>query len=96
VKGLDEIEYFPISLNDKPTWYAEKEYPVGNVSSFTRKLLITSKLAEKKNVKSACKISTDNRDDEDMKSMLFSTNLFMDLLCRDDEGRFQHWSIMAK
>ncbi|KAH8960087.1 hypothetical protein BDL97_06G112400 [Sphagnum fallax] len=28
-KGLDEIECLPISLNDKPTWYVEKVYPVG-------------------------------------------------------------------
>jgi hypothetical protein len=88
VKGLDEIKYLPISLNDKPTWYAEKVYPIGKVSSLTRKLLVTSKLAAKKNVKSAYKISTDNWDDEDVKFMLFSTNLFMDLLCGDDEGRF--------
>ncbi len=96
MKGLDEIECLPISLNDKPTWYVEKVYPVGKVSSLTRKLFITSKLAEKKNVESACKISTDNWDDEDVKFMLFSTNLFMDLLCGDDKGRFQHWNIMAK
>ncbi|CAM6075171.1 unnamed protein product, partial [Sphagnum tenellum] len=49
-KGLDEIECLPISLKDKPTWYVEKVYPVGKVSSLTRKLFITSKLAEKKNV----------------------------------------------
>ncbi|KAH8960083.1 hypothetical protein BDL97_06G112400 [Sphagnum fallax] len=30
-KGLDEIECLPISLNDKPTWYVEKVYPVGKV-----------------------------------------------------------------
>ncbi|CAM6022690.1 unnamed protein product, partial [Sphagnum balticum] len=30
-KGLDEIECLPISLNDKPIWYAEKVYPVGKV-----------------------------------------------------------------
>jgi hypothetical protein len=95
-KGLDEIECLPISLKDKPTWYVEKVYPVGKVSSLTRKLFITSKLAEKKNVRSTCKISTDNWADEDVKFMLFSTNLFMDLLCGDDKGRFQHWNIMAK
>ncbi len=96
MKGLDEIECLPISLKDKPTWYVEKVYPVGKVSSLTRKPFITSKLAEKKNVKSACKISTNNWDNEDVKFILFSTNLFMDLLCGDDNGRFQHWNIMAK
>jgi hypothetical protein len=96
VKGLDEMECLPISLNDKPTCYGEKVYPVGKVSFLTRKLLVTSKLVEKKNVESACKISTDNWDDDDVKFLLFSTNLFMDMLCGDDKGRFQHWNIMAK